>query len=437
MIGATLDAIFRSEHARLMASISRFARDLDVAEEAVAEAFARAARVWGQSGLPDNPAAWLQTVARHVAIDRLCARDRAGADVDLELESVPMTTEVTPQDAADEGTLGLVFACCRQNLPERTRMTLAMRLVLGLETREVARLLVEDEAATAQRLVRAKRELRDEGERFEAPPRRKWGEHLRLAARLVYVLFSEGYVATKGDRLLREELALRAIELGRVLLDVAPCPTTRALLALMLLHQARAPARVDANGNLLTLEEQDRTRWSRPAIDEGLALLDRAIAESPRIAGPEHLPDAFVLQAAIAALHCRAPTAEATDWAQIAALYGGLLRVEATPVVELNAAVALAMAGRLDAGLRWINELERRGELANHHTLALAKAELLLKKGVLKQAERYFRRARRLAQNAAEQRHVDRRLRHLESRALEGAGADGDAPASDDETAEG
>lgn len=418
MIGATLDAIFRSEHARLMAGMSRFARDLDVAEEAVAEAFARAAKAWTQGGLPDNPAAWLQTVARHAAVDRLRERQRTGANVDLELASVAMMNDATPPDGADGETLGLVFACCGQDLPERTRMTLAMRIVLGLETREVARLLVEDEAATAQRLVRAKRELRDRGERFEAPPRHAWSEHLRTAARLVYVLFSEGYVATAGDRLLREELALRAIELGRVLLDVAPCPTTEGLLALMLLHHARAAARVDGDGNLLTLEEQDRTRWNRAAIEEGVTLLDRAIAGSPRIAGPDHVPDPFVLQAAIAALHCRAPTAEATDWAQIAALYGGLLRAEPTPVVELNAAVALAMAGRLDAGLRWVNELERRGELSDHHALALAKAELLVKKGVPKQAERYFRRARRLATNVAEQRHVDRRLQHLVGRTV-------------------
>ncbi len=399
-----------------MGSIARFTRDLDIAEDSVQEAFVRASKTWPTSGLPENPGAWLHTVARNVAIDLLRKRKREVSGLDNEGDSVestsaPPSTSAAPSETS--ATLGLVFACCRVEIPDKTKMTLALRLVLGLTTRECARILLEDEPTTAQRLVRAKRLLRDMGERFEPPPQEAWAPHIQLAATFVYLLFTEGYAATHGVRPTREDLTERAIDLGRLLVDAAPTPATFGLLSLMLLHRARAGARVDAEGRLVTLNDQDRSKWHLPSIEEGLRFLDQAIAKTPRMTGPNEHPDAFVLQAAIAALHCRAPSSAETDWPQIAGLYGGLLRVLPTPMVELNAAVALAMAGRLDAGLRWLNELERRGELPNSHLLALAKAELLFMGGTTKQAERYFRRARRLATNSAEQRHIDDRVQRL------------------------
>jgi len=407
VLGSSLEAVFKSEHARLMAGVARLTRDLDLAEEAVQEAFVRASREWPAKGLPNNPAAWLTTVARNVAIDLMRKRSR---EVRTDVPETFQHAAAQPDDGAD--VLGLVFACCGAELSALAKMTLALRAVLGLSTREIARLLVEEEAATSQRLLRAKRELALRGERFEPPPRREWPHHVRLATTLVYLLFTEGYAASHGRTIVRRELAARAIDLGKLLCAAVESPATLGLLALMQLHHARADARVSAEGEILTLDEQDRSLWDRAAIREGLRLLDRAIQRTPRI-GTDEAPDPFVLQAAIAALHCRAPSSADTDWAQIAALYGGLLRVQRTPIVELNAAVALAMTGKVDVGLKWINELERRDVLRDYLPLALAKAELLHRSGVHRRAERYFRRARRLATNAAERAHVDRRIRTL------------------------
>lgn len=403
-----IEQTLRRERSRLVAQLYRLARDLELVEEAVQEASLEATVQWARDGLPDNPGAWLHVVARRRTIDLL---RRRRDDDDLEAVNEAPATEGSTQDRADR--LRLLLACCAADVPERARMALALRAFLGLSTREIARAFLEPEATTAQRLVRARRALKRRPPAALDEPLSP--ESLALVLRVIYLTFNEGYLAAEGDALVRHHLIDDALTLGETVVELAPAnPEAWGLLALMCLHASRRQARVDGSGALLTLEEQDRSKWDAAAISRGRAALERALSLHRGLAtGP------YQLQAAIAALHALAPTAAETDWVQIAALYRRLLDFEPSPIVELNAAIALACSGDLTGGLRWLNALERRGVLARSHLLAAAKGLLLEKAGALAQARRSLGRARVLATNDREKEYLTRRIEAVDRQRLE------------------
>jgi RNA polymerase sigma-70 factor (ECF subfamily) len=406
IFGRVLDATVRREHGRILAGLIRTAGDFDLAEEALQDAYLKAADVWARDGIPDTPAAWLSTVAKRRLIDLLRhhGRSRIADDGEaiLEATAAPEPAE-TSAELLDDDQLRLIFTCCHPALAPSASIALALRTICGLTTREIARAFVEPEATTAQKLVRAKRKIAEARIPYEIPSPDALPERLAAVFAVIYLLFNEGYAATESDALVRQELCTEAIRLGRLvstlLPDHAECD---GLLALMLLHDARRATRVGTNGVLVPLEEQDRTRWNQAAIQEGLAALDRALLR--RQPGP------YQMQAAIAALHAQAPTAADTDWRQISHLYFALLRHMPTPVVELNAAVALAMTGGYDQGLEWIDKIAARGDLAEYHLLHAARADLLRRKGDFAAAARAYEEALGLVKNAGEREYLQRRL---------------------------
>jgi RNA polymerase sigma-70 factor, ECF subfamily len=406
-----IEQTLRRERARLVAQLYRLAGDLELVEEAVQEASLDATIQWARDGLPDNPGAWLHVVARRRTIDRL-RRQEASEDVDDEAVEAEPSEPGSEQDRADR--LRLLLACCSAELPERARMALALRAFLGLSTREIARAFLEPEATTAQRLVRARRTLQQHPPSDSDVPA---PEAVPLVLRVIYLTFNEGYLAAEGEALVRHHLLEDALALGATVVELVPAdPEAWALLALMCFHASRRDARVDANGGLLTLEEQDRSRWDAAAIARGSEALSRALSlHRGDRTGP------YQLQAAIASLHATAPSSAETDWIQIAALYRRLLDFEPGPVIELNAGIALAMAGDVVSGLKWLNAIERRGALKDSHLFASAKGLLLAKTGALSQARRYLGRARALATNAREREYLSRRIATLEPSAVESA----------------
>ena len=408
MLGRILDQVVRREGTRVLAGLIRLTGDFELAEEAFQEACARAAGAWPREGLPERPGAWLTTVARRCAVD-LIRRRRTGA---LPVEALPEPHLPEPvEDPADisgveDDRLRLLFVCCHPALAQPAQVGLALRTLAGLSTREIARAFLEPEVTTAQRLVRAKRKIREARIPYEVPRPEVFPERLDAVLAVVYLVFNEGYSATDHPGLLRPDLCAEAIRLGRLLVELLPGePEARALLALMLLHDARRETRLGPDGVLVPLEEQERRRWDRAAIAEGTALLDGAVAE--RRAGP------YQVQAAIAALHARAEKPEDTDWPQIAALYGALLRLAPTPVVELNAAVALAMAEGPEQGLPWIDRLAASDALVGYHLLPAARADLLRRAGRVDEARAAYGEALRLVRNPAERGYLERRLREL------------------------
>ncbi len=404
ILGRILDATARREHGRILAGLIRACGNFDLAEEALQDAYLKAAEHWGQSGIPNNPAAWLATVARHRLIDLLRRDGRTAEDSEAILDSLSSVDE-TNADATftDDDQLRLIFTCCHPAIAPSAATALALRTICGLSTREIARAFVELETTTAQRLVRAKRKIADARIAYAVPDADLLPARLASVFAVIYLVFNEGYASTAHDSLVRAELCLEAIRLGRLVKQLMPHSSeAHGLVALMLLHDARRPARLSADGQPVLLEAQDRTRWNRDAIDAGLRYLDEALAM--RRPGP------YQLQAAIAALHARATTAKATDWRQISHLYLALLQHLPTPVVELNTAVAIAMAGDLDEGLKWIDRIAARGDLTDYHLLHAARADLLRRSGRLDEAIGAYNAALALTANMGERQFLMSRI---------------------------
>jgi RNA polymerase sigma-70 factor (ECF subfamily) len=415
---AIVDRLFREESGRAVATLIRVLGDFDLAEEAVQEAFVTALETWPARGIPDNPGAWITTTARNRAIDRLRRRKRLaekaelfGREAAIEAELAAVDPDATIESEGDvspiaDDRLRLIFTCCHPALAMDARVALTLRTLGGLSTPEIARAFLVPEVTLAQRLVRAKRKIRDAGIPYRVPPDHDLPERLDGVLRVLYLVFNEGYGASSGDRLIRRELCSEAIRLARVLLDLMPDePEAIGLLALMLLHDARREARTGPDGELVLLEDQDRGRWNRERIDEGRALLDRALRM--RRVGP------MQLQAAIAALHDDAETPADTDWAEIAGLYAALRRIEPSPIIELNRAVAVAMRDGPAAGLALVDAILQRGELLDYRLAHAARAELCRRLGRTADARASYERALALARQEPERRLLERRLAEL------------------------
>ncbi|HUP09467.1 MAG TPA: DUF6596 domain-containing protein [Caldimonas sp.] len=408
MLTPLIDGICRAEGARVLAGLIRRCGDFELAQDALQDAFARALETWPRRGVPDAPAAWLTTVAQRRVVDLVRRRATGPLYMDEPPDAPAPEDEIATDEAARSGVeddrLRLLFTCCHPAIAPAAQMALALRTLGGLSTREIARAFLEAEATTAQRLVRVQRKIRDARIPYEVPVREALPERLDAVLGVVYLIFNEGYSSTSTGDLVRPDLSAEAIRLGRLVVDLMPGePEALGLLALMRLHDARREARVDASGALVPLEEQDRSRWSREAIAEGLSILDRALAMRHR--GP------YQVQAAIAALHARAACAAETDWAQIAALYRGLAAEQPSAVVALNEAVAVAMARGPEHGLALIDRIDAGGELEGYHLLPAARADLLRRLGRLDAAAAAYDQALRLARNPAERLYLERRRR--------------------------
>jgi RNA polymerase sigma-70 factor, ECF subfamily len=406
-----IDEIYRSDSRRVLATLIRLLGDFDLAEEASHDAFTAALESWTRDGVPANPRAWLVSTGRFKAIDRL----RRGARFDAAVDEIARSIEAAvPPDVDDEGAgveddrLRLIFTCCHPALAADARIALTLREVCGLETEQIAHAFLTSLPALAQRIVRAKTKIRDAGIPFQVPSREDLSSRLDAVLHVVYLVFNEGYSASAGDTLTRPDLSGEAIRLGRLLVELLPEPEAIGLLALMLLHDARRAARTSADGELVLLDAQNRTLWNRAQISEGVALVERAL--SSRRAGP------YSLQAAIAALHAEARDATTTDWPQIVGLYDVLLRLDPSPVVELNRAAAIAMRDGPAAGLALIDAILVRGDLADYHLAFSAKADLCRRLARTADAVAAYERALALTTQLPERRFIERRLAELRSR---------------------
>ena len=414
-VRARLAEVFRLEHARVVASVLRIVRDIDAAQEVVQEAFEQALDHWPADGIPDRPGAWLLTTARRRALDHLRRARRAGARVEAlahealgaahPAPDVPNIHEI-PDEIPDD-RLRLIFTCCHPALPADSRVALTLRLVGGLSTTEIARAFLVPEPTIAQRLVRAKRTIRDGGFPYEVPEGVELASRLSAVLAVLYLIFNEGYAAHSGDHLVRHDLCEEAIRLGRVLAELMPGePEVLGLLALMELQASRAAARTDADGNLVLLEDQDRLRWDRERIARGLACLERA--------GPLARAGPYQVQAAIAACHAEARSWEATDWSRIVAHYRALAALTPSPVVELNLAVAIGLAHGPAAGLAALDRIVDPA-LRDYHLLPAARADFLRRLGRAREAAVEYRRALHLADNPREQAFLAARLAACEA----------------------
>jgi RNA polymerase sigma-70 factor, ECF subfamily len=404
----TLESIYREESRRILATLIRLVGGFERAEDALQEAFQAALLQWPSEGVPANPRAWLISTARHKAIDSLRRQARLDASRAAITERIETeTTSIAPWDDEElkDDRLRLIFTCCHPALAPEARVALTLREVCGLTTEEVARACLTTSPTLAQRIVRAKAKIRDARIPYEVPSAADLPERLETVLQVVYLVFNEGYSASAGESLSRPELSAEAIRLGRLLVELLPEPDVVGLLALMLLQESRRLARTSPTGELILLDNQDRRLWNRGMIDEGLPLVQQALAS--RRFGP------YTIQAGIAAVHASAVNAAATDWGQIVALYDLLLQMEASPVIELNRAVAVAMRDGPEHGLNLIDAILARGQLANYHLAHAARADLCRRLGETAQARASYERALALARLEPERRFLEQRLREL------------------------
>lgn len=406
-LSALIDAVYRTESRRVLATLIRLLGDFEQAEEALHDAFHAALEQWPHKGIPANPRAWLVSTGRFKAIDKI-RRDARLDVLDDVTELADATTAeqlVEPEDIEDD-RLRLIFTCCHPALSPDVQVALTLREICGLTTEEIATAFLTPMPTLAQRIVRAKAKIREAHIPYEVLVPAELPERLDAVLRVIYLVFNEGYTASTGDSLTRTDLSAEAIRLGQLLVDLLPDPEAQGLLALMLLQDSRRATRVSPSGDLILLEDQDRALWNRAQIAEGTRLVEQALAS--RRFGP------YTLQAAIAAVHAEAPEAACTDWTQIVGLYDVLLRVEPSPVVELNRAVAVAMRDGPEAGLALVDAILARGELAEYRLTHAARADLCRRLGRTEEARAAYERALALTRQAPEQRYLERRLAELE-----------------------
>ena len=407
-IHARVDALYVSESRRVLATLIRLLGDFDAAEEALHDAFRAALEQWPREGVPANPRAWLVSAGRFKAIDamrrlaRFDALEDVGPKADVAVED---TAAWADAESVQDDRLRLIFTCCHPALAPEAQIALTLREVCGLTTEEIARAFLTPAPTLAQRIVRAKAKIRDARIPYQVPEQADLPERLDAVLRVIYLVFNEGYAASSGETLTRHDLSTEAIRLGRLLVELLPEPEAQGLLALMLLHDSRRLARTSPEGELILLEDQDRSRWDRAQIAEGVRLVERAL--SSRRGGP------YAIQAAIAALHAEAPSTEATDWQEIVGLYDALLQLDPSPVIELNRAVAVAMRDGPAAGLALIEAILDRGDLTEYRFTHAARAELCRRLGRRREARESFERALALTRQEPERRFIERRLRDV------------------------
>ncbi|MCU1383001.1 MAG: putative polymerase, sigma-24 subunit, subfamily [Acidobacteria bacterium] len=409
-VRAAVDAVYRTDSRRVLATLIRLLGDFDLAEEALHDAFTAAVAQWGRDGIPANPRAWLVSTGRFTSISAM--RKRARFDASLtelaeRLEAAARDTGGRDEDSVEDDRLRLIFTCCHPALTPDAQIALTLREVCGLTTEEIASAYFSAPSTVAQRIVRAKAKIRDAGIPYQVPALADLPDRLDSVLHVVYLVFNEGYFASSGASLTRHDLSGEAIRLGRLLSELLPEPEAIGLLALMLLHESRRAARTSADGELTLLDHQDRARWNRDQIAEGSALVERALAM--RRFGP------YAIQAAIAAVHAEAATAAATDWAQIVGLYDILVRADRSPVVELNRAAAVAMRDGPLAGLALIDAILARGDLADYLHAHSARADLCRRLGKVEQARASYQRALGLSRQEPERRFLERRLREIDA----------------------
>jgi len=403
-----VDGIYRTESRRVFATLIRLLGDLDTAEEALHEAFRAALEQWPRDGLPDNPRAWLVSAGRFRAIDGIRRRARFDPldDHAEQVESIADESVALDAENIEDDRLRLIFTCCHPALTSDAQVALTLREVCGLTTEQIAAAFLIGAPTLAQRIVRAKTKIREAKIPYQVPSPEDLPERLDSVLRVIYLVFNEGYAASSGEYLTRHDLSSEAIRLARLLVELLPEAEAIGLLALMLLHESRRQARTSATGDLVLLDEQDRALWNRAQIAEGIALVERAL--------PMRRARPYCIQAAIAAVHAEAPTAAATDWAEIVGLYDLLLLAERSPVIELNRAVAVSMRDGAQAGLALVESLLARGELAEYRLAHAARADLCRRLGRREEARDAYHRALELTRLEPERRFIERRLSELQ-----------------------